>query len=208
MAADELTSYWMHVSAFTVNQASALWCGVDPASIGSLFIGAPSEAHATKQMLVAAIVGGELKADSSTNSLTFIGDYSGSLVSRHDLEDFARKRKLFPAFLFDTLAPFGASSATPLGQFQASNVIAPRPIHSYTGGKGGRPQEYDWNSFMLEIIRRANLPDGLPETQAELIRDMLLWFRDTYDAEPAESSVKSRISKIYGYLGEAKNPLA
>ena len=100
MAGDGLTSYWMHVSVFTVNQAAALWCGIDPASIGSLFISAPSEAHATKQMLVAAIVAGELRADSSTNPLAALGDYSSSFVSRQDLEDFARKRKLFPAFLF------------------------------------------------------------------------------------------------------------
>ncbi len=207
MVADGITSNWMHVSAFTVNQASALWCAVDPASIGPFFNNAPSESQATKQMLVAAIVAGELRADSSTNHLTAIGDYSSSFVSRQDLEEFARTRKLFPAFLFDTLAPFEKPTTELLGQFTPNDPTTLQPQEPDAERKGGRPQEYDWNSFMLEIIRRANLPDGLPETQAELIREMLQWFRDRYDAEPADSSVKSRISKVYRYLGEAKNPV-
>lgn len=57
----------------------------------------------------------------------------------------------------------------------------------------------------MEIIRRANTPDGLPATQADLIRDMLQWFVETEGKEPAESAVKSRISKIYKYMDEAKN---
>ena len=65
---------------------------------------------------------------------------------------------------------------------------------------GGRPAEYDWDSFMLEIIRRANTPDGLPDSQAELIREMLQWFTDKFGSEPAESSLKLRTSKIYKYL--------
>jgi hypothetical protein len=56
----------------------------------------------------------------------------------------------------------------------------------------------------MEIIRRANLPDGLPDTQADLIRDMLAWFLDATGREPAESAVKQRISKIYAYLREAR----
>jgi hypothetical protein len=57
----------------------------------------------------------------------------------------------------------------------------------------------------MEIVRRANLPDGLPDTQADLVRDMLTWFQTTYGQEPADSAVKARISKIYRYLEEAKN---
>ena len=57
----------------------------------------------------------------------------------------------------------------------------------------------------MEIIRRANLPDGLPETQADLVRDMLAWFLDASGREPAESAVKQRISKIYAHLRQARN---
>lgn len=73
-------------------------------------------------------------------------------------------------------------------------------LNTNIANKGGRPQEYDWDTFVVEIIRRANTPDGLPETQAELIRDMLTWFSETCGREPAESSVKGRIAKIYQYL--------
>ena len=57
---------------------------------------------------------------------------------------------------------------------------------------------------MLEIVLRANKPDGLPDSQADLVRDMQQWFADTIDSEPAESSIKARISKIYKYLTDAK----
>lgn len=73
-----------------------------------------------------------------------------------------------------------------------------------TTNRGGRPSEYDWDSFMLEIIRRANSLDGLPDSQAELVRDMLQWFSITTGLEPAESSIKVRTSKIYKYLNESK----
>jgi hypothetical protein len=119
------------------------------------------------------------------------------------LEAFARSRKLFPAFLFDTISPFPETVSSRKLSGVISTVSPPTtpPVEN----RGGRPAEYDWDSFTMEIIRRANAPDGLPEIQAELIRDMLQWFSDTYDAEPAESGVKNRISKIYNYLKKAKN---
>ena len=40
--------------------------------------------------------------------------------------------------------------------------------------KGGRPREYGWDALANEIIRIANSPDGLPETQAELIEDWII----------------------------------
>lgn len=57
----------------------------------------------------------------------------------------------------------------------------------------------------MEIIRQANLPDGLPEKQADLVREMLSWFQARFDQEPAKSAVKARVSKIYRYLEGAKN---
>lgn len=79
----------------------------------------------------------------------------------------------------------------------ASNSDSQKP-------RSGRPEAYDWDTFVFEIIRRANSPDGLPETRAELVRDMLEWFSLTYGKEPSESSVKSRISQIYKYLEKVK----
>ena len=56
----------------------------------------------------------------------------------------------------------------------------------------------------MEIIRHANSLDGLPEKQAELVGEMMDWFSENYDTEPAVSSVKQRISNIYKYLADHK----
>ena len=195
----------MSVDLFTVDQAAALWAGFDPARVSSVESMQPSEAIAAKQMLVAAIVTGEIRANASTNALSYIGDHSKSLVSRNDLEAFARKRALFPSFLFDTLAPFETAGRL-FGNNDVPRVKAVRPeAPSPSSNRGGRPAEYDWDTFVLEIIRRANHPDGLPSTQADLVRDMLSWFGQTCGKEPAESAVKDRVSKIYRYANEANN---
>lgn len=163
----------------------------------------PSEIMAIKQMLTGAIVAGQLDADSSRATFSSIGNYSQSLVTRNALEEYAKSKKLYPAFLFDTLAPF----------VDPRDLVEPRPIISAATSqpaktkenKGGRPVEYDWDSFTMEIIRIAQTPDGLPDTQSKLIREMLNWFQTNYEAEPAESSVKQKISKIYNYLNKDKN---
>ena len=191
----------MHVNIFTVEQAAALWCGTDPAKLNFVDSFNPSEILAIKQMLFAGIFAKELPADTSTNGLARIGDHSKSLVARTSLEVFARAKNLFPAFLFDTLLPFDDSGQTPAVRLRSVAVKSP----DSPPNRGGRPPEYDWDKFTLEIIRRANTPDGLPTTQAELIRDMLEWFTASEGKEPAESAVKSRISKIYRYMDEAKN---
>jgi hypothetical protein len=200
-------SHWMNVDLFTVDQAAALWINVDPASISSVARIDPPEHTAVKQMLTGGIMSGELHADTSTNALRIIGNHSESLISRADLEAFARKRNLFPAFLFDTLAPFQQSDLF-ASRTRASRLNVTLPQEPAPVNRGGRPAQYDWDSFAMEIIRQANLPDGLPEKQADLVRGMLAWFQATYDQEPAESAVKARISKIYRYLGEARNQSA
>ncbi|KQZ28515.1 hypothetical protein ASD50_19530 [Mesorhizobium sp. Root552] len=195
----------MYVDIFTVDQVAALWCGFDPAKISLADRSKPSEVIAARQMLTSAIISKILKADTTTNGYSMIGIHANSLVTRRDLEAFARQKSLYPAFLFDTLAPFEEN--------QGSVRIVPQnlsgqPKHNAAPqipNRGGRPQEYDWDAFTMEIIRLANLPDGLPQTQADLVRKMLSWFQTTYNQEPAESAVKSRISKIYRYLAEAKN---
>lgn len=200
----QAVSHWMHVDLFTVKQAAALWINTDPASIWSIAGNSPPEYAAVVQMLTAGIVNGELRADTSTNALSMIGDHAESLVSRADLEMFARKRNLFPAFLFDTLAPF--ERCDPFASALRSRLTRPQASpEAMPANRGGRPPQYDWDSFTMEIIRRANLPDGLPEKQADLVREMLSWFQSTCGQEPAESAVKGRISKIYRYLAEAKN---
>lgn len=193
----------MHTDIFTVEQAAALWCGYDPSRLTHVNSMDPPEVFAVKQMLTGGILSGLLPADTSTNALHIIGDHDRSFVLRKDLEALARSRDLFPPFLFDTLSPFPEKEV--YARIHDHNPINASPVEPTVTNRGGRPLEYDWDSFTLEVICRANSPDGLPETQAELIRETLLWFSDTYGVEPAESAVKQRISKIYNYLKKAKN---
>lgn len=199
-------SNWMHVDTFTIDQASALWCNLDPSVTRPFDLGTPSEVLAAKQILIGGILSGELEADSSQNRLHRIGNYSRSLVSRPNLVTYAKVKKLYPPFLFDTIAPFVENDSP----FQASVTGKLETSHDNKPiNRGGRPQEHDWDTFTLEVICKANSLDGLPDTQSELVKEMQTWFQANYGNEPAESSVKSRISKIYRYLndqnGEAKN---
>jgi hypothetical protein len=194
----------MHVDLFTVDQAAALWAGFDPARLSPADSFKPSEMIAARQMLTGAIIDRELPARTGGNPSAILNNHSNSLISRADLEAFARSRNLFPAFLFDTLAPLenrGCLSSDDTPRLRVIDAV----LTSSPPNRGGRPPEHDWNTFILEIIRRANHPDGLPDTQAALVREMLAWFQSTFGKEPAESAVKERISKIYRYMAEAKN---
>lgn len=206
-------SNWMLVEMFTVDQAAALWGGYDPASMSLVDSMKPSEVMAAKQMLRSCILSGELRVNTSANLMAQFGDHADSLVARGDLERIAKKRDVFPAFLFDTLAPLAEPTDILRRQNrpipQVAGVKDPPPVAAVAKpNKGGRPAEYDWDAFIVEIIRRANEPDGLPSTQAELVSAMLAWFSDTCGREPAESAVKDRVSKIYRRLAEAKNQAA
>ena len=182
---------WALTDAFTVEQAACLWVGADP-SANSLSRPRSERRQIAPiaQMLSAAIQTGKIRADSSRNGLECIGDYSKSLISADELRAFAEMKDQRPAFLFDTMLQSGSGPA-------ASASGAPGPIKS----KGGRPPEYDWDAFTVEIIRIANHPDGLPDKQSELIKRMLQWCQDTWGREPAESGVKARVSNIYNGLG-------
>ena len=66
--------------------------------------------------------------------------------------------------------------------------------------KGGRPRKYDWDAFHREVIRLANLPDGLPETQAELERQMAAWCNLNWDGEPSEGVLKEKVRLIFQHV--------
>ncbi len=190
-------SHWGLVDTFTVEQAACLWAGIDPSASSYGRSGLEkSQFTPIFQLLSAAIQAGNLPADSSKNTLTLIGNYSKSFVTRDDLMALASSKGQRPTFLFDILMPDIRVEVIP----EAESAL---PAKS----KGGRPQEYDWDALTIEIIRIANSPDGLPETQAELIEQLLQWCEDTWGKQPAESSVKSRISKIYNELGLGQKPL-
>lgn len=203
-------SNWMLVDLFTVDQAAALWSEIDPASVSTVDSLKPSEVMAAKQILISAILAKEVAVNSTHNVFASIGSFGDSYISRTDLEATARRKNVFPSFLFDTLLPFAETNSFRNGTPQRTNVMVPSSmsVSQPNQNKGGRPEEYDWDTFHLEIVRLSNHPDGLPGTRAELIKIMLAWFQETYGREPAESSVKNRISKIYNYLEQGKNPSA
>ena len=190
---------WALVDALTVNQAACLWVGAEPTESDTerKYRGKTAELDqvaAVKQMLSAAIRAGELSADPSANPMAMIGDDSETLVSRETLREFAETKNQRPAFLFDTLLPQEVKH----GDDVSDDGIAPSRI---VRSRGGRPAEYDWDAFVIEIIRIANTPDGLPEKQSELLGTMLYWCEETWGKQPAQSTAKYKISKIYNGLG-------
>ena len=194
-------SHWDLVDIFTLHQTASLWCGWEPSTVNEYGVSVPHDFSAIYQMLCGAVAAGDLMVDASKNLLSRVGNDASSLVTRHALEEYARSKRQFPAFLFDTLMP-GQEELNNLAHTPSkpmADSIAP------SKNRGGRPQKYDWDQFTMEIIRIANAPDGLPETRAKLTELMLQWFADNFGEEPAESSVKTRISKIYSYLEGVKN---
>lgn len=68
----------------------------------------------------------------------------------------------------------------------------PRP-----GNKSaGRPQKYDWDLFWAEVVKIANTPNGLPETQAELVDKMAEWCSQKWGDEPGVSTIRKKIALI------------
>jgi len=199
---DPSLEVWLLADAYTVKQAACLWAGENPEQYDyRRSETAASRIAAISQMLSAAIQTGGIKADSSRNIMQSIGDFSKSVVTKVELQNFARSKGQFPAFLFNTLMPDQPESPPPVPEPLASG----EPDSPASKKQGGRPPEYDWNAFTIEIIRVADL-DGLPEKQVDLIGDMLQWCENTWGRQPAESSVKDRISRIYNGLGRGRKP--
>ncbi len=185
---------WALADALTVEQAACLWVGANPTD--SSFRRPTAQRDriaAVQQMLTSAIQSGKLPADTSTNALAMIADHSKSVVTREALRAFAESKKQRPAFLFDTLLP----------ESEEADADSSEKVDRHRS-RGGRPPEYDWDAFVIEIIRIANSLDGLPEKQSELIKAMLQWCEDTWGRQPAESGAKKKISEIYNGLGLGK----
>jgi len=194
-------SIWVFADPITIEQAACLWVGVDPAK--NPFSRPQDEASkvaAMVQTLSGGVAVGLLEVDSSKNPLSNIGNYSASLVSREALRAFAERKGQRPPFLFDVLIGDAFKTKHSESALQARST-------SHAQAKGGRPAEYDWDGFITEIIRIADL-DSLPEKQSELVSRMLEWCNQNWGKEPAESSVKGRISLIYNKLGRGRKPPA
>ncbi|MGQ0484332.1 MAG: hypothetical protein ACT4SY_03125 [Hyphomicrobiales bacterium] len=104
------------------------------------------------------------------------------LIRRAEIERFEKRHGLF-------------SSA------QHSDCgVAEKP--SRRGGPGVPPR-YDWDAFYGALARRIH-EQGVPATQAELVREMLSWFEEQdIDHAPDESTVKRKITVVWRELHRA-----
>jgi hypothetical protein len=197
---------WDFVDSFTVSQAAWLWYGANPmpylGTISASIQNWPADVSAIFQMLCAAVREDRLPADHATNP-DFYGlserlpqDLGESTISRENLVALARSKNNFPAFLFNTMRLSDTDTAA------SEPALPAAPGSARTQNLGGRPREYDWDGATIEIIFLANLPDGLPETQAETVEHVSQWFENTYGKQPAISEVKKLVSRIYNGLKE------
>lgn len=70
------------------------------------------------------------------------------------------------------------------------------PVERPSRGSAGRPAEYDWEAFAIWLGATV-YKEGFPATKAELLRKAQRWFVDTQGREPAESAIKTRLSRFY-----------
>ena len=61
-------------------------------------------------------------------------------------------------------------------------------VQTSTLRKKGRPAKYDWDAIMRIVVTVANSPDGLPDTQADLIRATQEQYAITHGGEAPEAS--------------------
>lgn len=98
------------------------------------------------------------------------------LVARAEVERFEHAHGLF--------AP------APAGEGAAQRRRAPGP---------GAPVRYDWDAFYAALARRVH-DYGIPETQAELTREMLNWFDGRDDTAPDESTIRRKVAVVWREL--------
>ena len=76
-------------------------------------------------------------------------------------------------------------------------ALAPPPSASVRGV----PSRYDWEAFWIELCRSIYV-DGLPGSQAELVRQMRDWF-ETTGSVPDDSTIKKKLSPLWRALHAA-----
>jgi hypothetical protein len=99
------------------------------------------------------------------------------------------------------IAPINPSEPGVTGELYIEEREAEQPKN-----RGGRPPTFPWDEFFIEIIRRANMPDGLPETQAELEREMSEWCDQNWGDAPGESTIRGRIAAVYAAIRKGRKP--
>ena len=69
--------------------------------------------------------------------------------------------------------------------------------------RGGRPAQYDWDAFWIEVCRRL-YENGPPKTQSQLVDEMLNWFIDRGDENIDQRTIQKKIAKLLKVLSIEK----
>ena len=65
---------------------------------------------------------------------------------------------------------------------------------------GGRPQKFSWDDVWIEACRYIH-DEGVPATQAELMRHLQQWCENQFGQQPADSTLRPKLRKLYAALG-------
>jgi hypothetical protein len=65
--------------------------------------------------------------------------------------------------------------------------------------RGGRPEKFLWDDIWIEACRYIH-EDGVPATPAELMRHLQQWCELQFGEQPADSTLKSKLRKLYAAL--------
>lgn len=66
-------------------------------------------------------------------------------------------------------------------------------------GAAGPKTRYDWDAFYAAVVRRIHY-EGVPESQAALVREMAGWFAERGDSVPDASVIKRKLRPIWQAL--------
>lgn len=100
---------------------------------------------------------------------------AGVVVARTEAERFERAHRLFQGF------------------------TQPSAPETPSASRVGAPARYDWDAFGVALARRV-FDHGMPESQGELVRDMIEWFATSHGVTPDESTVRRRVQAAWREL--------
>ena len=99
------------------------------------------------------------------------------------------------SYVSDVIAYYEANELWSNWGAKYIDVLVSDPIQQKTKNNGGRPAEYNWEEFQVEIVRLANTPDGLP-TRAQLTKHLKDWCSANWLKEPPDSLLREHIALV------------
>jgi hypothetical protein len=80
-------------------------------------------------------------------------------------------------------------------------LVLKRASDPKDGPRGGRPRIHDWEGAIIEIVRMAAHPDGLPDKQTQVAQMVADWFMEKTGGHPAMSQIHERVKRVYDAVG-------